>query len=149
MIKSVPRHKEIILIIAVISLSVFPTGLIFPASSNFSNGAHLINADNVPHTVTFTDRVLTTRICNCVRPTKSMRNGIVSVYGRGQIKGFMIIRMENKFPEDMRITGIILPGAIISCISTGSTNLSVDWGKPVLIGDGKTAVIRDGKIHVE
>ena len=143
------RRRIIRIVIAAVILAVYPIMMIYPASSNFSNGTHLINADTVPHAVTFTDHVLTTRICNCVRPTKTMKNGIVSVHMRDQIKGFIIIRIADVYMGDVKVTGIILPGAKISCISTGSTNLSVDFGKPVLIDDGNTAVIRGGKIFAE
>jgi hypothetical protein len=137
------------------SVPVFPVLMFFillfvPASSaEFRNGSCLINSDNTEYTFTYEDYPLTTRICSCVKPTPTMKNGLAPAYYRNSIKGFKIINKKEINMTREIITAVIQPNTTVRCLTVLGTKITLNNSASIEVQDGKTAVIQNGKLHIQ
>jgi len=118
-------------------------------SSNFRNGSHLINSDNIEYTITYEEIMLSTRICSCIKPTQTMKNGLTSASFRKSIKGFKIIHQKNDDMPTVKFTAIIQPKTTVQCLSAYGTKITLNNSKSIEVADGKTAVIQNGLLHIQ
>jgi len=124
--------------------------LISVSAPQFENGVHLINEDAVEHTVIYTESILpSTRICRCVTPTESMKNGLNPVHFRTNVKGFTVIRIHKKDNLTQEVTARIAPHAKIFCLSLSIESFHISGtGNLKLIRNG-TIFISNGKIYFQ
>ncbi len=125
-------------------LLLFPAAL-FSQDINFNTGVHLINEDDTTYTVVYREYTLTTRICQCIKPTPTMKNGLVPASMREAIPGWSILstKAQGRWSE---ITATIAPHTTVSCLGVNLGSLTVE-------GVGNTAglydqlvVIKNGKL---
>jgi hypothetical protein len=132
------------------ALVLMTTTTVFSASgSGFKNGTHLINRDNHSYTITFDDIILSTKICFCEKPTRTMKNGITQLLLRGKVKGIRIVSKKEKSPDLVTITAVVESGAKISCLSAWPTTVTVDSIGSIDCPAGKTVVIGNGRLSVQ
>jgi hypothetical protein len=119
----------------------------FLYSQEFSNGTHLINNDDKTYTIKYTEYTLSTRICNCIKPTPKIKNGLVAASMRNDVSGFHIIsRIDTSMIGGSEITAIIDPNTTINCLSVNMASLEIAGIGKIASASGKTIIINNGKI---
>lgn len=125
----------------------FLTTLLY--SQEYRNGTHLINNDDKSYTIKYTEYTLSTRICNCTKPTPKIKNGLVAASMRNDIKGFHIISIiDTSMIGGTEITASIAPNAKIYCLSVNIASLEIVGIGSIASPSNKTIIISDGKIKV-
>jgi hypothetical protein len=118
-------------------------------SQGFRNGAHLINNDDKSYTIKYTEYTLSTRICNCTKPTPNIKNGLVAASMRNEIKGFHIISsIDTSMIGGTEITASIAPNTKIHCLSVNMASLEIAGIGNIESPSDKTIIITNGKITV-
>ncbi len=117
-------------------------------AQEFKTGVHLINRDKVSHTIVYTESMSpSSKICFVKKSTKAMKNGIVPVSLRENVKGFRILSRENDSKKFQTITtAVIEAGTTLSCLSMELDSLTFGkegWNQKI---KDQTLIIENGSL---
>ncbi|MBM9578877.1 hypothetical protein JWG45_17160 [Leptospira sp. 201903070] len=117
-------------------------------AQEFKTGVHLINRDKVSHTIVYTESMSpSSQICFVKKSTKAMKNGIVPVSQRENVKGFRILFKENDSKKFQTMTrAVIEPGTTLSCLSMELDSISFGkerWNQKI---KDQTLIIENGSL---
>lgn len=130
-----------LIIIFLITSTLFSNSI--AKACDYASGVSLRNEDNVSYKIHYSPNPFTTRICWIKNPKETVKNGVVGAHRRS-VDGFKVI--ENR---SGRITAIVAPNKEICCICVDCCTIKIDKIGEVTFDDGKTIVIRNGKIFKE
>ncbi|TGM57064.1 hypothetical protein [Leptospira adleri] len=125
---------------------------IFLSSSLFSNefrtGVHLINRDRVSHEIVYIESMVpSSKICFVKKSTKAMKNGIVPIPLRENVKGFRILSRENDPQKFQTVTKAVIDAeTLVSCLSMELDTISFEkktWNQSV---KDRTLIIENGEL---
>ncbi|AOP34555.1 hypothetical protein A0128_12270 [Leptospira tipperaryensis] len=121
------------------------------SAQEFRTGVHLINRDKVSHTIVYTESMSpSSKICFVRKSTKAMKNGIVPVSLRENVKGFRILSRENDSKKFQTMTtAVIEAGTTLSCLSMELDSISFGkerWNQKI---KDQTLIIENGSLSFQ
>jgi hypothetical protein len=117
------------------------------SSQNFYNGVHISNRDNQKYTITYIESgTLSTRICSCIKPTASMKNGLVPARMRTNVKGFKVLRIKELPDFRTEITAVIDPLTSVDCLAVQADFITVEGIGTFKITKSQSIIINYHKV---
>lgn len=118
------------------------------SAQEFRTGVHLINRDRVSHEIVYTESMVpSSKICFVKKSTKTMKNGIVPIPLRENVKGFRILSRENDSQKFQTVTkAVINAETVVSCLSMELDSITFEkktWNQTV---KDRTLIIENGEL---